>query len=169
VKLKTPNFTIFSLLFLFALYLALTLNLALNNLVLGALVALLVYRLIRPGTARDLDLHALPRALVGIARYVLYVIVDVIKCGITVAKIVLDPKLPIRPGIIAIKSGFTSEIGTALSAHAITITPGEMVVEIGDDGTMYTHCLDAIASSAGGDAAQATRRAMLTRILAGES
>jgi multicomponent Na+:H+ antiporter subunit E len=164
--MKTPNFTIFSLLFLFALYLALTLNLAPNNLIFGMLVALLVYALIRPGTKRDLDLNALPRALVGIVRYVIYVVVDVIKCGITVAKVVLDPKLPIRPGIVAIKSGMTSEIGTALSAHAITITPGEMVVEIGDDGTMYTHCLDAVSSGAGGDAAQKTRRDMLDQILA---
>jgi multicomponent Na+:H+ antiporter subunit E len=82
-----------------------------------------------------------------------------------VAKLVLDPKLPIRPGIIAIKSGMTSEIGTALSAHAITITPGEMVVEIGDDGTMYTHCLDAVSSGEGGDSAQQTRRDMLQQIL----
>jgi multicomponent Na+:H+ antiporter subunit E len=163
--MKTPNFTIFSLLMLFSLYLGLTLNVAINNLIFAALVALLVYRLIRPRTQRDLDLRALPRALAGIVRYVVYVIVDVIKCGINVAKLVLDPKLPIRPGIIAIKSGMTSEIGTALSAHAITITPGEMVVEIGDDGTMYTHCLDAVSSGEGGDSAQQTRRDMLQQIL----
>jgi multicomponent Na+:H+ antiporter subunit E len=163
--MKTPNFTIFSLLLLFSLYLGLTLDVAINNLIFAALVALLVYRLIRPGTQRDLDLRALPRALAGIVRYVVYVIVDVIKCGINVAKLVLDPNLPIRPGIIAIKSGMTSEIGTALSAHAITITPGEMVVEIGDDGTMYTHCLDAVSSNEGGDSAQQTRRDMLQQIL----
>ncbi len=104
-------------------------------------------------------------ALIGIAQYVAYVVVDVIKCGITVAKIVIDPKLPIRPGIIAVKSGLRSEIGTALSAHAITITPGEMVVEIGDDGTMYTHCLDAVGSAASADEAQRKRRAMLDKIL----
>ena len=34
-------------------------------------------------------------------------------------------------------------MATALSAHAVSLTPGELVVEIDDEGVMYTHCLDA--------------------------
>lgn len=164
--MRTPNFTIFVLLFLAALYLALSGSLAPINIAFSALVAALVFVLIRPAVKGDINLARLPRAVAGMLQYIVFLAVDVLRSGIRVARIVLDPRLPIKPGIVAIKSHTRSELGTALSAHAITITPGEMVLEIGDDGTMYTHCLDAEASGAGADAAQATRKAMLEKILA---
>jgi multicomponent Na+:H+ antiporter subunit E len=90
--------------------------------------------------------------------------IDIVRNGIRVARIVLDPRLPIRPGIIAIPAGMKTELGVALSAHAITVTPGEQVAEIGDDGVMYTHCLDAVTSAEGAEEAQRKRRAMLESI-----
>lgn len=147
----------------FLIYLALTADLSLSNLVVAAIVSGAIAVIVKP-KPESLPLARLPQALLGIIRYTAFLAVDVIKCGITVAKIVLDPKLPIHPGIIAVKSGMKTELGTALSAHAITITPGEQVLEIRDDGTMYTHCLDAIASGAGAEAAQANRRQLLGQI-----
>jgi multisubunit Na+/H+ antiporter MnhE subunit len=38
------------------------------------------------------------------------------------------------------------------------------VVEIGEDGTMYVHCLDVVSSAASAEEAQRKRRAMLERI-----
>ncbi len=145
------------------IYLALTMNLEMPNIVVGLLIGAGVAVLTRPKRTHA-PLRRLPQGIVAFFVYVTLLALDVIRSGINVARIVLDPKLPVRPGIIAIKSGMTSELGAALSAHAITITPGEMVIEIGDDGTMYTHCLDAVSSSAGADAAQAKRREMLEKI-----
>jgi multicomponent Na+:H+ antiporter subunit E len=65
--------------------------------------------------------------------------------------------MPIRPGILAVRSGCRTKSGLALSAHAITVTPGEMVVEIGRDGTFYVHGLDVEASARSADAEQALR------------
>ncbi len=144
-------------------YLALTFNLEPSNIVVAVLVGAVVAWLVKP-KPEALPLSKLPQSLIAIARYLVFLSGDIIKCGITVARILIDPTLPIRPGIIAVKSGMKTELGTALSAHAITITPGEQVIEIGDDGTMYTHCLDAVSSGAGADAAQANRREMLEKI-----
>lgn len=144
-------------------YLALTMNLAINNIVVALLIGAGVALFIKPERTY-VPLSRLPRGIVTFFVYVALLILDVIRSGINVARIVLDPRLPIRPGVVAIKSGSKTELGTALSAHAITITPGEMVIEIGDDGTMYTHCLDAVSSGAGADAAQAKRREMLEKI-----
>jgi multicomponent Na+:H+ antiporter subunit E len=77
---------------------------------------------------------------------------------------VLNPRLPLRQGIIAIPSGCQSELGTALSAHAITLTPGEMVVEIDADGVMYTHALDVSAAETAVLDAQTQRRDLLAKI-----
>jgi multicomponent Na+:H+ antiporter subunit E len=82
-----------------------------------------------------------------------------------VARVVLTPGVSLRQGIIAIPAETSSDLGRALSAHAITVTPGEMVVEMDEEGTMYTHCLDATAAAETAVAHQRQRRAMLERIL----
>lgn len=147
-----------------AMYLMLTQSLAWNNLVTAVAIGALASVLTAPRGA-GLPLRRLPAAIIALAIYVPRLIVDIIKCGVTVAGFILDPKLPIRPGIVAVKSG-GNDVVTALSAHAITITPGEQVLEIGDDGTMYTHCLDAVSSGAGADTAQTARRELLEKIFA---
>lgn len=157
-----PRFVVIAVL-LAGVYLALTANAQPANLVVGALIGLGAAALVRP-TAERMNPRRLPGALWALARYLVILAVDIFQCGIDVARIVLDPRLPIRPGIVAIPSQMHSELGTALSAHAITITPGEMVIEIGPDGVMYTHCLDAAKSAAAAAAGQARRKALLERI-----
>ena len=127
---------------LFIVYLALTGNAEPANLVVGALVAVGI-SLLRPKMNLPLiNLKRLPQFLWAGIRYLFVVAWDVVRGGISTARIVLDPNLPLNPGIIAIPSGTRSELGTALSAHSITLSPGEMVVAIDDDGVMYTHCLN---------------------------
>jgi len=152
--------TIFILL---VIYLALTGNLQLSNIVLGVLVAGLAALLLRPQRGR-MELRRLPAAIWATVRYIAILIADVVKSGVTVARVVLDPALPIRPGIIAIDSGCNSELGSALSAHALSITPGELVIGIDEDGVMYTHCLDATRSAEYVAAAQAMREDLLSKI-----
>jgi multicomponent Na+:H+ antiporter subunit E len=67
---------------------------------------------------------------------------DLIGCGIRVTRVVLDPALPIKSGIVAVPLECESELEAALCAHAITLTPGEMVVEMDEKGVMYTNFLD---------------------------
>jgi multicomponent Na+:H+ antiporter subunit E len=119
--------------------------------------------LLRPQPGRT-DLRRLPGGVWSAIRYVVILIVDVLKSGIGVARIVLDPALPIRPGIIAIESGCETELGTAISAHAISITPGELVLGIDEAGVLYVHCLDATRSAESATAAQKQRRELLSRI-----
>ncbi len=154
-----------TILILLVIYLALTGNLQLSNIVLGALVAGAATVLLRPQPGR-MELRRLPAALWATVRYLAILGADVVKSGVGVARIVLDPKLPIRPGIIAIPSGCSSELGAALSAHALTITPGEMVIGIDEVGVMYAHCLDATRSAEYAAEAQAMRRDLLSKIFA---
>lgn len=146
------------------LYLAITANIEPSNLAVGLIIGVAIALIVRP-RSRPLPLSQLPASLFSLAKYAAWLAIDIIRNGVRVARIVLDPKLPIRPGIIAIPSGIDSELGTALSAHAITVTPGEQVIEIGDDGVMYTHCLDAISSAEGAAEAQRVRREMLEKIV----
>ncbi|MDH3881664.1 MAG: Na+/H+ antiporter subunit E, partial [Desulfobacteraceae bacterium] len=97
-------------------------------------------------------------------RYLVKLVYDVIDSGIQVARIVMDPALPIKPGIVSIPSDCESEMGTALSAHAITLAPGEMVVEMDEKGVMYTSCLDTTNSEKYIEDAQKIRKDLLQKI-----
>ena len=147
------------------IYLALTANLEFANVAVGALIGAGVTLLLRPA-ARPVDARRLPDALLALLQYFIVVATDVIKSGLRAARIVLTPSLPIRPGIIAIPSECESEAAIALSAHALTMAPGEMVVEIDEQGTLYTHCLDATHSEEFIFEAQRLRRELLRRIFA---
>jgi multicomponent Na+:H+ antiporter subunit E len=148
---------------LWLIYLALTANLKLNNLLLGLLIAIGLTLLMRPPRGA-FELQRMPTALLALARYLFVVLFDAIKSGLAVARLVLDPALPVKPGIIAIPSGCDSELATALSAHAITLAPGEVVIEIGKDGIMYTHTLDATRAVEYVQEAQQLRRELLRDI-----
>ena len=148
---------------LFLVYLALTSNLAWNNLLVGLLVGAGLSWLLRP-SLKPFNWRRLPTALLATGRYMLVLLVDLITSGIQVSRIVLNPKLPIQPGVIAIPSGCESELATALSAHAVSLTPGELVIEIDDEGVMYTHCLDASRAAEYVADAQQMRRDLLQKI-----
>jgi len=146
-----------------AVYLALTSNLQPSNIVLGLLVSSLIMLILRP---KDRSIHwqATPQALLAAIRYSLVLIYDLIISGVQVARLVLDPALPLQQGNIAIPTECRSETAQALSAHAITITPGEMVVEMDSLGTMYTHVLDASHAEEKVAEAQKMRDEMLGKI-----
>lgn len=155
--------TIWMIVGLWLVYLALTSNLEWSNLIVGLLIAAGLTALMRPPRGA-IELRRLPTALLALGRYLFVVAYDAIRSGLVAARIVLDPKLPVKPGIIAIPSGCKSELDTALSAHAITLAPGEMVVEIDEEGVMYTHALDATQAAEYVAEAQNLRRDLLRKI-----
>lgn len=151
------------LLLLAAAYVMMTGNLEPVNLVFAVGIGAVALFLWRP-RLNPRDWRNAPLSLWALVKYVALLAIDVIRSGVAVARIVLSRDMPIQPGIIAIPSQCATELGTALSAHAITITPGEMVMEISPDGVMYTHCLDATHSEAKAAEAQRVRVEMLERI-----
>jgi multicomponent Na+:H+ antiporter subunit E len=105
-----------------------------------------------------------------IAAFVVYTVTllrDIWNCSVDVAKRVLNPKMPMNPGIIAVPTQDPDEgdFTAAFSAHGITITPGELVVDFDDSHTMYVHCLDVEASAQNADGAQTKRLKLLRRMI----
>jgi multicomponent Na+:H+ antiporter subunit E len=147
-----------------AAYLALSGNLALNNVLVGVVIASLIAALLRP-TRSAIELRRMPGALWALLRYAGLLAYDIIRSGVGVARLVLDPKMPIKPGILAIPSECETELGIALSSHALSVTPGELVVGVDQEGTLYVHCLDASHAQETIREAQALRRGLLSRIL----
>ena len=77
--------------------------------------------------------------------FVIYVIVFLWEClraNIDVAYRVLHPDLPIRPGIIRVRTELTSDVGITFLANSITLTPGTTTVDVDKEkGIIYVHWL----------------------------
>ena len=68
---------------------------------------------------------------------------ELVLSNITVLRIVLDPKMDIKPGIFAFPTELRSDWEITLLANLITLTPGTLVVHVSDDQqTLYIHAID---------------------------
>ena len=111
-----------------------------------------------------------PRQLYNLISYTLYMASEVLLAGIGVARIILSPSLPIKPGMSRVdtQDSSSSELISAASAHGITITPGELVVdfdESADGVAMIVHSLNIDESAPKLDADQGTRLRRIREIL----
>jgi multicomponent Na+:H+ antiporter subunit E len=125
-----------------AAYLALTGNLEAANLAVAALLAAAITAMSGSRGMR-IDARRFVRASAAAAWHGLHLALDMWRSGLGVAALVLRPSLPVRPGLLRVPAGSDSETVTALSAHALSITPGQLVVGIDEEGRLWTHCLDA--------------------------
>jgi multicomponent Na+:H+ antiporter subunit E len=58
-----------------------------------------------------------------------------------VAYRVLHPAMPIKPGIVKVKSVLKTSTGRTALATSITLTPGTLTMEVTADGVFYIHWL----------------------------
>ena len=73
--------------------------------------------------------------LVVLAGYVVTANVDVAYRG-------LHPRLPIRPGIVRVKTRLRRPAARTMLGNSITLCPGTMTVDIWQDGTMMVHWIN---------------------------
>ena len=65
-----------------------------------------------------------------------------IKANLDVAYRILHPKMPIKPGIVKIKTILKTDSGITALANSITLTPGTLTVDLTDDGFLYIHWIN---------------------------
>lgn len=124
-----------------------TAQLSIGNIILGYVFSFIV--LVAIGVRGEtFNLTNIPQQMKSLIQYILFLSLEVLKSGLQIARIILMPSLPIDPGITVINTQDETEnpIISAISAHGITITPGELVVdfeETSDDGIlMVIHSLN---------------------------
>ena len=54
----------------------------------------------------------------------------------------VHPKMPIKPGIVKIKTTLKTDSGITALANYITLTPGTLTVDLTDDGFLYIHWIN---------------------------
>ncbi len=124
-----------------ALWLLLTGTLDTQELVVGALVTVVVGALAyaRSGIFAGVRWSfILPGALLI---YCWVFSIALVRSNIDVARRVLSPDLPIRPGVVTVRTGLTSALGRLLLANSITLTPGTLTVDV-EDELLTIHWID---------------------------
>lgn len=95
----------------------------------GAVVAIVVALLgIRSGYG-DQEGHPIDYVFHGLA-YWPWLVVEIAKSAWSVARIIVDPKLPISPRLIRTRASQRTSVGIATYANSITLTPGTITVEV---------------------------------------
>ncbi len=107
-----------------------------------------------------------PRRYLWALYYIPVFLWECLKANIDVAYRVLHPDLPIRPGIVKIKTGLKSDMALTFLANSITLTPGTMCVDIDrKEGILYIHWINVLDDSI--DGATEIISAKFERILKG--
>lgn len=69
---------------------------------------------------------------------------EIIKANWDVARVILNPKMPITPKVLHIKATQVTELGHVFYANSITLTPGTVTLSL-ENGAMDVHSLTPIA------------------------
>lgn len=134
---------------------------------LGMMIGLALLVAVRGRQGIDVHPRLLPIRLFWLVVYLAVLTLDVIKTGWDVALRILGLR-PIESGIVKVAVTDERQEIAALTAHGITITPGQMVVDfdhVGDERHVYVHCLDVPSSRATLDSDQTRRMRYFKRIL----
>lgn len=92
-------------------------------------VTLLVLRMQLPDR-EGAPFHIAPRLLL----YLPWLVVEVFRSNLAVARVILSPKLPIQPRIVDFRGHQKTDLGRFIYANSITLTPGTITVRLDDEG-----------------------------------
>ncbi len=136
---KLNKFT-YTWLILFLVWLGFTSTFAFSEVVTGILlsftVAIFSYKSFTHAGLKAVT----PKRILYMIQYFFVFIIALIKANLDVARIVINPKLPINPGIVEFESKLKSHFAKLILANSITLTPGTITVDI-IDNKFFIHWL----------------------------
>jgi len=94
----------------------------------GALAAVAIALAGRLFGYADREGHPVELILAGL-RYWPWLLVEIAKSALAVARIILSPSLPIAPRLVKLRAGPNTAVGMATYANSITLTPGTITVD----------------------------------------
>ena len=85
--------------------------------------------------------HAISlRSLLRLPAYWWWLLREVIKSSLDVARLVLSPSLPISPTIVELTTTEASDAGKVILGNSITLSPGTVTIDMHED-RLLVHCL----------------------------
>ena len=137
---KLRNF-LYLFLFLMLVWLALTSTVNIQELTAGIIISLILSLVL---SKNYLELGLPPLSIKRIFFSIVYILVlllEIVRANFDVAYRVIHPKMPIKPGIVTIKTGLKQDIAKLILANSITLTPGTFTLDILGD-TLLVHWIN---------------------------
>jgi multicomponent Na+:H+ antiporter subunit E len=128
--------TVFILSMIF--WLMLTFEITVSNLIVGAVASLITSLFFTGFFVKNVYKLLQPKRYFWFIIYLFVFVWECIKANVDVAYRVLHPAMPIRPGIVKVRTSLKSDLAKMLLANSITMTPGTITVDIIGD-YLYIH------------------------------
>ncbi len=85
--------------------------------------------------------HAMSlRAILRLPAHWWWLLREIIKSSIDVARVVLSPSLPISPTVVELTTTESTDSGKVILGNSITLSPGTVTIDVHED-RLLVHCL----------------------------
>ena len=112
-----------------------------QSIVLGLFVALLTALLFKEAFTTQPKNMFSPIRILWVLLYLPVFLYYCIRANLQVVYLVLHPDMPIKPGIVKVKTKLKSASGVTALANSITLTPGTLTVDVANGNELYVHWL----------------------------
>jgi multicomponent Na+:H+ antiporter subunit E len=137
--MKNTAYAFSSAIILFVFWLLLSGNFTAFLVTMGAISATAIALLGRRMELIDREGHPVGLTLRALA-YWPWLIKEIVKSAWEVARIIVDPRLPISPTLVRAKASQKTAVGLVTYANSITLTPGTISVDV-RPGEILVHAL----------------------------
>jgi multicomponent Na+:H+ antiporter subunit E len=119
-----------------------------QDVIAGLAVALLIVIVMRDFRDDDFRFSLNPVRWFWALVYVVVLVIYIVKANLDVAYRVLHPSMPIRPGIVKVRTSLKNPDAITVLANSITLTPGTLTINADKDGTLYVHWINVKSTDA---------------------
>ena len=123
-------------------WLLLTWSLDTQMLIAGVIASIIVAVLFHEIMPKEHKVFISPVRMFWLLLYVPVFFYYMLMANFDVVYRALHPKMPIKPGIVKIKTKLKTDSGITALANSITLTPGTLTVDLTDDGFLYVHWIN---------------------------
>ena len=125
----------------FLFWLAYTSSFAIEEVIIGILIATILSLFTYKSFTQIRSENSILKRLITFISYIPIFITEMVKANIDVARRVLNPNLPINPGVVKITTNLKSDYAKLFLANSITLTPGTLTMDV-KDNNLYIHWID---------------------------
>jgi len=129
------------LIIIFVLWLLLTWSLDVQALIVGAVIAVLFAFLLSGLLPRHVERLFSPVRWFWALMHLISLSFWIVVANFDVLYRVVHPNMPIRPGIVKVRTSLKSDEAKTFLANSITLTPGTLTIDIIDDW-LYVHWIN---------------------------
>lgn len=141
---------LFVFIFSFLVWIALTSIRDLQEVVAGLIVAALVSIVAGKFLITSEKSEHIVKRFFSAIKYLFKFLWEMAKANLHVAYIVIHPNLPIKPGIVKIKTKLTKDSAITVLTNSITLTPGTLTIDVNPETReLYIHWIDVESTDVG--------------------